>query len=193
VVPASLAPLEDRIRHLEEAIGRLQPLEGLEQRLSDRLTGLQREPPVPQPPALQAPAPNVLDAARAIVSAGRTLLPGLDAAPSAAGPQFGAASTGSLLRDALAELQAMYYMYVDPRYRLSWAGRGIPIALVVMFVFSGYWLKFATCGLVDVPLLGWLLNKAVDLLIGYAVFKALSHEAHRYRETAPDLPSHLRR
>ena len=38
----------------------------------------------------------------------------------------------------------------------------------------------------------WLLTVPVDLLTLYGLFKILSHEARRYRETAPDLPPSLR-
>ena len=42
------------------------------------------------------------------------------------------------------------------------------------------------------PFLGIILMKPVDLVLAYFLFRILGREARRYRETAPDLPSHLR-
>ncbi|MFM7150774.1 MAG: hypothetical protein ACKO23_13110 [Gemmataceae bacterium] len=84
------------------------------------------------------------------------------------------------------ELQAIYYMYVDPRYRMSWFGRFVPLALLVLFATSSWWLSFFACGL-----LTWM-TKPVDLVLLYFLFKILGVEATHYRETAPDLPPGLR-
>lgn len=187
VVPAaSLAPLEDRVRRLEDSLGRLQTLDGLEQRLADRLQSIQRDPPAAAPPAAP-PAPGVLDAARALVSVGRTLLP-TDPGPArpAGAPRPSGPSREWLLQNVIAELQAVYFMYVDPRYQMSWLGRLLPPALLLAFLFSGWWLTLTTCGL------GTLVNKPIDLALCYALFKVVAYEARRYRETAPDLPPHLR-
>ena len=165
-------PLEERIRRLEEAVDQLGQLQALEQRVADRVaTQLRREPPAPAP----APAPSVLASAAALVDAGRQLLPSAEPPPRP-GPHGGWLW---LLREALTELQATFYMYVDPRYRLSWIGRVVPPVLLVLFVFSSWWL-------------GTLLVKPVELLLCYGLFKVVGVEARRYRETAPDLPPHLR-
>ena len=78
-------------------------------------------------------------------------------------------------------------MYVDPRYSMPWLGRLLPLVLLAAFIASYYWAPFTS-----VPGVGWLLNKALDLLIAFVLFKVLGHEARRYRETAPDLPPGLR-
>ena len=36
------------------------------------------------------------------------------------------------------------------------------------------------------------VNKLIDLLLGFLLFKVLGYEARRYRLTAPDLPPTLR-
>jgi hypothetical protein len=43
-----------------------------------------------------------------------------------------------------------------------------------------------------IPVVGGLLNKVIDLVLAFLLFKVLGHEARRYRETAPDLPPTLR-
>ena len=92
-----------------------------------------------------------------------------------------------VLLDALTELRAMYWMYFDPRYRLSWLGRLAPLVIVVLILTSWFWMPGAS-----LPFVGLILDRAVDLILAYILFKLLSHEARRYRETAPDLPRGLR-
>jgi hypothetical protein len=91
-----------------------------------------------------------------------------------------------IVREVVAELQAMFYMYVDPRYRLSWIGRIVPAVLLAAFLTSGWWVGWLPCGV------GTLLHKPIELVLCYGMFKTLGHEARRYRETAPDLPQGLR-
>jgi hypothetical protein len=78
-------------------------------------------------------------------------------------------------------------MFVDPRYRLSWFGRVVPIVLTAAIATSHWWVIGSS-----IPLFGSVLDKAVDLVLAFALFKVLGHEARRYRETSPDLPPHLR-
>jgi hypothetical protein len=87
--------------------------------------------------------------------------------------------------ETLAEMRAMQRMFVDPRYAMSWLGRIVPLVLVILFVFPYYWVPGAT-------LLGWLIERPVQLLVAYALIRTLQWEARRYRETAPDLPPSLR-
>ena len=90
-----------------------------------------------------------------------------------------------------AEARAIPRMYFDPRYRMTWVGRVLPIVLLVAFFFPDYALAiFPLVG----PLLAKisLLVKVVELLIAYVLFKVLAHEARRYRETSPDIPPSMR-
>ena len=94
-----------------------------------------------------------------------------------------------LLFEALAELRAMYWMFLDPRYRLSWTARLVPLVILVLIMTSYYW----TPGTMILPLfLGTVFEKLCDLVLAFGLFKLLSYEARRYRETAPDLPPSLR-
>ena len=88
----------------------------------------------------------------------------------------------------------MLYMFVDPRYRLSWMGRFVPLIIIALILTDWIWVPGAT--LLSVPgvaILASIWIKFVNLVLAFVLFKVLSREAQRYRETAPDLPSHMRR
>jgi hypothetical protein len=76
-------------------------------------------------------------------------------------------------------------MFTDPRYRLSWFGRVVPIVLLVFYFTWTMWVPLASA-------LPFWVDRIVDLPILFALFKTLSYEARRYRQTAPDLPPSLR-
>ncbi len=162
--PPEIDSLEERMRRLEQAI-----------------TSLAAMQPPPQP----ATPPSMLSAANMLVEASRKLMPPvyLDA-----GPRPGQPGRFWLITDTLAELQAIYYMYVDPRYRLSWLGRIIPPTLLVLFCTTDWWVKYALCGLGALP----LVDKPIQLLLAYLLYKIVGLEARHYRQTAPDLPPSLR-
>ena len=92
-----------------------------------------------------------------------------------------------MIRLAEPELRAILRMFVDPRYRMSWGGRVTAIVLALAFAFS-YWLVPGT----SIWAFGYCLDKVTDLVLCFALFKVLTYEARRYRETAPDLPPSLR-
>ncbi len=81
----------------------------------------------------------------------------------------------------------MYWMFCDPRYRLSWTARLAPPIILALIVTSLYWMPASV-----LPYIGMVIDKLVDLVLAYILFKLLSNEARRYRETAPDLPPSLR-
>jgi hypothetical protein len=62
-----------------------------------------------------------------------------------------------------------------------------PLILAVAIVTSWWWVPATS-----IPIVGTLLDKAVDLVLAFVLFKVLSHEARRYRETSPDVPAKLR-
>jgi hypothetical protein len=169
----SLSELQERLDRLEQSIRSLQEVE---QRLANRpSTQIQREPDPVEPASS-----SVFDAARALVNAGASLLPAMTTASSGGKP-----ARPWLIREILVELQCIYYLYADPRYRLGWIARFVPLILVVAIFTSGLWVPFAS-------VLGILITKPVDVLLSYVLFRVLAHEARRYRETAPDLPPYLR-
>jgi hypothetical protein len=185
---ADLSMLRERIERLEEALAQVQNLQGIEQRVAERVAiQLQRE----KPSTGQLGSP-VLAKAAALLDASKNLIPSLVRPDAPAGPApqphpHTHTHRMWLVWETLAEARAIMRMYVDPRYSLSWTGRMLPPALLAAFVFIHYWLPFAI-----IPIVGPIIEKAGELVVGFMLFKVLGHEARRYRETAPDLPPSLR-
>jgi hypothetical protein len=185
----TLASLTQRVEKLEAAMSQVQDVQAFEQRIAERVANrIQREKPAPA----AEPASPVLAKAAALLGAGKQLIPSLvrqDAAPAASSPrQAHPASTRMwLVWELLAEARTILRMYVDPRWSLSWMGRIVPPVLLAAFVLVYYWVPFTSFYVV-----GPLLEKSVQLVIAFVLFKVLGHEARRYREKAPDLPPSLR-
>lgn len=179
-LPAAAAPvslvvpqlsLEERVRRLEDALAHLQEMRGM------------NRTPEPVSPTPVSAVPQAMSDRRGMVEAPRPV-----SYPAAPGPP----ATKSPRRrwplfDAWAELRAIVRMFVDPRYSLPWSSRLLALILAAAFVTSHFWLPFTSF-----PIAGTLFDKSVDLVLGFALFKVLGHEARRYRETAPDLPPSLR-
>ena len=191
-----IASLEQRVRRLEDALAALQDTQQLEERVVERLA---RAAPPAQPVATPATTPAA-DSSNLLLDAGRHLLPAavkvFHAEARAADAQVRAGGQATrpawLLIDAYAEARAMVHMYLDPRYRMTWTGRVVPLVLVIAIVTSSIWFPGLAAASSLSPFLGILLMKPVDLVLAYFLFRILGREARRYRETAPDLPSHLR-
>jgi hypothetical protein len=187
--PPALTHLRERIDRLEQALAPLQQLDGLEERLFQRVTTyVERTRPEPPPPSTQIAEPSILARASALGAAGKqvfeaVVLPALSPGPSSAPRPPGRPWA---IREIFAELQAMFYMYVDPRYRLSWPGRVMTPVFLALFLTTDWWAPYAFCGI------GKLLIKPIEILLCFGLIKFLSYESRRYRETAPDLPSSLR-
>ncbi len=173
-------PLEERLRRVEETLAQLRQLQAASPTPSQQASQIQTQPPV-EPPAprnsmLAQLGKRLLEAA--VIPSGPVVVP-QGTAP--------ASRRSRLVWEFLAELRAMYRMFVDPRYRLSLVGRIVPAVLVFGIITSYFWVP-----LTSIPWFGRLLEKAVDLVLAFLLFKVLTREARRYRETAPDLPPWLR-
>jgi hypothetical protein len=207
---ASAVSLEQRVRRLEDAVAQLQDTRPLEERVVERLAArlplapapapMPAPMPAPVPPPTPAPAP---DPAAMIINAGRHLLPVaadvLRSDPAASpGSMSRAAAAGFLKRswlfqDMYTELRSMVYMFIDPRYTLTWTGRVVPLALVIAIATSFIWFPgISTLYTLVSPMLGLTVMKLVDLVMAYFLVKVLAREAARYRETAPNLPPRMR-
>ncbi len=178
-----LSPLEERVRKLEAALAELRDTRQLESRVAARVSD--------QIAQDLAPATGLSPQA-GLVELGKRLL-GVAAPPPprTLGPRPAGKRPGWLLLEIFAEARAIPRMYFDPRYRMTWVGRILPIVLLLAFFFPAYALAiFPLVG----PLLAniSLLVKVVELLIAYVLFKVLAHEARRYRETSPDIPPSMR-
>jgi len=193
VEPAALAPeasrngseiallsLEERVQRLEGTVAGLQDTRQLEERIVERLhdrwspgtahairTDLEAPvavPPVATPAAVDGPP------------------------PLAEPPRYHEPVRKPwLLWDAYAEARVMILMYVDPRYRLTLMTRILPLVLLALILTSWFWLPGTS-----VPVIGTLVDKVLDLVLAFLLFKVLSREARRYREVSPDLPEFLR-
>jgi hypothetical protein len=172
---AGSSALEERVRRLEEALARLE---------SQRC---QAPKPAEQ---VQRERPSGSSTTARILDVGKRMFGPSEPKPAPAAPAAPQPHGGRrpwLLFEMLAEARAIFRMYFDPRYRLSWFGRIVPLVLVAAIVTSWWWVPLSS-----IFVFGNLLDKAVDLVLAFMLFKVLGQEARRYRETSPDLPPHLR-
>ena len=89
------------------------------------------------------------------------------------------------LIDALNELITYKYMYGDPRDRLTWTGRVMPLVLLVLVLVP--WASLPFINLLP-NVLAVILAKLLDLLFAFLLFKVLNREARRYRTIIPQYP-----
>src|SRR5262249_21040576 len=82
-----------------------------------------------------------------------------------------------LLVDLYLEATAIFRMFFDLRYRVAWTTRILVILLLPAILVSHWWVPFA-----QVPVVGALLDKVVDLALAFVMFKPLSREARRSLE-----------
>jgi len=174
--------LELRVQRLERTVKEIQ-----ETRVTDR--------PAPRPPpgpSLSLPSPPIDPPAPvAPVAIAAAPIPVASVAVPAPAPPLATPAPATkkswLLTEMWAEARAIQFMFFDPRYSMSWGCRLMPLLLLIAFVTTRFWLPGA-----NLLGLGFLIEKVVELVLGFALFKVLGHEARRYRLTAPDLPPSLR-
>jgi hypothetical protein len=126
-----------------------------------------------------------------LLEIGKRLLARAAPPPPPFSPRPAGTRRGWLLWELWAEARIIPRMYTDPRYRMSWVARIVPVVMLLVFIWP-------TVGLSLIPLLGPLLaqvpfvDKFVQLLAAFVMFKILGHEVRRYREVSPDLPRSLK-
>jgi len=186
--PAAMPPpLEERVCKLEAGLAELQDTRQLESRVAAKVTDQithELAPVAGTPPSAGLAAIGKRLLGMAVPPPPRTLSP----CPAGSRP-------GWLLWEMLAEARVILRMYTDPRYRMTWVGRVVPLILLVAFLGGSYVVSLVPILgplLVKIYIIGDLVVSAVQLVIAYALFKVLSHEARRYRELSPDLPASLR-
>lgn len=189
----------DRMRTLEERMIRLEAL-------LSRQFEVEPAERVPEPPVASAAPPTAEIAAPvAAVVSDAPVAAVVSAAPVAQAVEPASEFTPGrwrwlllptlfqALSQAFNNFRLFLRMYVDPRYRMSWLGRLVPLAFVVFFIISD----------MDLPFIGWfffwnkligggLINKAILLLFAWLTVRVLSREMRRYQETIPDVPEALR-
>jgi hypothetical protein len=82
-----------------------------------------------------------------------------------------------LLVDLADELRAMVRMFFDTHYHVGWTTKLMVFVLVPTILLS-HWLF----PLAWVPFVGRYVDKLLDLILAFFVYKALSREARRYLE-----------
>ena len=92
-----------------------------------------------------------------------------------------------LFHEIIPELRGMVSMFFDPRYELGVPVRVSTLVLLCMVVTSTWWVPFSS-----LPVFGFILDRGMMLVSGYLLFKLLSSESRKYRQTAPALPETLR-
>jgi len=158
--------LEKRVQRLE-AVG--QDTSGLEERIASRVADQLSPAPAQSP---QGPG---------LLEAGRRLM------PAALGGRRKAAGTsprqGWLIPELYAEVRAIFWMFLDTRYRLGWTCRLIPPILISLLFISWFVL--------DGRLLyvGTIIDRIFEIALVVIAYKILSREARRYRDTVGDFPS----
>jgi hypothetical protein len=189
--------LEARIRRLEDSLAQLNALKQQQAAPAAAPVAAHVIAPVativPPPAAPITTAPGE-SATSFLFNVGKHFFTKAPAAPVAQPTPPGQESTfaagmrwSSFFFDVYAELRAILRMFVDPRYRMSWTSRLVPLLLAVLILTSGYWAPGAL-----LPGVGTLIDKLIDVPLAFLLFKVLSHEARRYRQTSPDLPPALR-
>jgi hypothetical protein len=199
VKSADVDALEDRLRRLEAVLSRLAEPQRLEEQVAARKRVEQAAPvataaatPVATPAAPVAIPAVAVDQPQqsASVAGGRRWLPftlgARVASAAAADDSRPGVRARWLFLDILRELQSILHMYGDPRYRLTWSGRILPVAFVALIATSGFW-TYPLTGWMP-ALLGNLMLKTIDLVPAFCLFRVLTREAQRYRETVPQYP-----
>lgn len=178
VAPAPNDSLEERLRRLEATLTAL----------ADAKRSAPIATPMPEASGRSA-AGAIRDSASRVISAGRWLLPMTLAGGrgSAEEPPTYASESKSpwFLIDALNELITYKYMYGDPRYRLSWTGRVMPLVFVVLILVP--WASLPMISMLP-GFLAAVVEKLLVLMLAFLFFKVLSREARRYRTVIPQYP-----
>ncbi len=173
--------LEARVARLEDVVASLQDTHHLEERVTERLSA-----------QLASSRKNGGSSPSIILEAGRQLLPAAlqtvrqqtNQGDQAAGPPL--QHYPWLLFDAIAEARAIFRMYFDSSYRVSWVARVTPIVGGIMLVLS--WLIFNNLPLISsLPLIGHILEISFDLALAFVAYKVLHREVQSYRFAIADL------
>jgi hypothetical protein len=166
--------LEARVSRLEDVVASLQDTNRLEERVTERLSA-----------QITASRANGGSSPSVILEAGRQLLPAAlqtvrqqtDEAEFAARP--GLQHHPWLLFDTLAEARAMFRMFFDSRYRVSWIARVTPVLGCILLMLS--WLLFS-----GIWIIGPVVDRVFDLILAFVVYKVLHREVQSYRFAIAD-------
>jgi hypothetical protein len=170
-VPAD--PLEQRVYRLETAVSALQDTQALEDRLVERVSDRLQSKVAIEAERLSAAERRT--AATAVMAAAgkayRAVVP-LGAAPGQ--------HASFLVIDLFVEAVAIFRMFFDFTYKVAWSTRILVVVLLLAILTSHWWLPGT-----QIDIIGRYLDKLVDLVLAFILYKALSREAQRYLQTRP--------
>src|SRR5271170_7284128 len=86
--------------------------------------------------------------------------------------------TSWLAVDLIAEAIAIFRMLFDVSYKIGWPTRVLVLVLLTFILTSHLW-----CPGTNLPIVGVILDKLIDLALAFFLYKALSREAQRYLQT----------
>jgi hypothetical protein len=161
--------LEDRVRRLEDIIA---------------AAHLGPTVPVKPRPASTAPLASPITATPTAATAKKDAPAPATPTPTPSRFSFRPAQSW-LLVEIYAELRAIFRMYFDPRYHMTWFTRLMSFLIIGAILLSRFFVS-------AIPLVGGILDMVLYPVLLYVLFKVLSREATRYRMTSPDLPPGLR-
>jgi hypothetical protein len=164
--------LEQRITRLEDAVAAIQDTQLMEDRVVERVVQRVEHAPLP----LRESSGLIVNAARMLMPRTIDAVPENGSTPPAAD---GAAPPGAgspwFVLGIFHELRWILRMLTDYRYRMSWTGRVVLLAAVVLIVLS-YFIVTA------VPLIGGILDRIVLVFVAIVTYKAMTREVQQYRE-----------
>jgi hypothetical protein len=176
-VPRQLEDLEERVRQLEDTIAAMHDTRLLEERVAERVAERIHGNLTPAP---SSAAGILIDAGPHLFPVAADSMNNEFAYPGASTPVDSGRRPPWLLLEIYEEFRAIYWMFLDPRYRLSWTGRIAPLA--ILFVLFSSWLFLGS--------FPWsLIDKILSIVFIVVLYKVLSREARRYRQIAPRFSS----
>jgi hypothetical protein len=162
---APTEPLEVRVTRLEGAVAQLQDTHELEERVTERVATRLRESADRTAQGITAEAIR-----HTVHPEPEPATPGNDL--------FVRLRRSWFVYEAYVEARTIIRMFFDRRYRVSWKCKVIPVVLLFFFLTSWFWIPFTSVlpGFIISP-----INKAIDLVIAFLLWKFLTREASRYR------------
>lgn len=171
--PDAVESLERRVHRLEQAVAALGDTQLMEDRVVERVA--QRVEPTQNG--------GLLSGASRLWKRGER-----KAAPDSAGaaepapapspaPEPPRAPSGWLLTEFVHELRTVFRMFGDYRYRMSWAGRIVPVVCIIVAVLSYFVVRM-------IPLVGWAIDTAIGIVLVIIVYKSMAREVRRYSSGA---------
>jgi hypothetical protein len=171
--------LEQRVQRLEDAVAALQDTRPLEDRVIERVRGrlgLALPEPEPERP-VERPVEHCVTAERRTPPPpAADGLPPPEPSPLPPTPPL-VTRHRWLFFDLIDELRTMVRMFFDVRYHVAWSTRLTVLVLLALIFTSGLW-----CPLGWIWFIGAILDKVIDLILAFFVYRALSREVRRYRE-----------